>query len=137
MKFLLDTNVCIDVLRGRADVIARFRKHSPDKLHVSAVTAFELIQGAGRAPQAFRAIERQKVNTLLTHITTIQFDRECGILAGEINASLLNAGTPVGIMDVFIAATALRMKLPLVTNNARDFSKIKALKLFDWRGKAS
>lgn len=137
MKFLLDTNVCIDVLRGRIDVIDRFRQHSPNDLHISAVTAFELIQGAGRAPQAHRAIERQKVNTFLATMKTVPFDRECGILAGEINAGLLNAGTPVGILDVFIAATALRMEVPLITNNLRDFSKIIDLEVIDWRkGKA-
>ena len=133
MRFLLDTNVCIDVLRGRPEVIARFREHAPGDLCVSAVTAFELIQDAERAPEPYRAIERQKVNTFLAPLTAVPFDRECGILAGEINAGLLNDGTPVGIMDVFIAATALRMNLPLVTNNSRDFSKIKGLELTDWR----
>lgn len=78
-------------------------------------------------------IERQKVITFQAPITTVVFDGECGRFAGEINASLLNAGTPVGIMDVFIAATALRMDIPVVTNNSRDFSRIAGLKVIDWR----
>jgi tRNA(fMet)-specific endonuclease VapC len=61
------------------------------------------------------------------------FDGPSGALAGEINAALLNAGTPVGVMDVFIAATALRMDVPIVTSNTRDFSKIKGLVMIDWR----
>ena len=61
------------------------------------------------------------------------FDGHCGILAGEINAALLNAGTTVGVMDVFTAATALRMNVPVVTSNFRDFSRIKGLEVIDWR----
>lgn len=70
-------------------------------------------------------------------ILQVVFDGPCGVLAGEINAALLNAGTPVGVMDVFIAATALRMDVPVVTSNTRDFSKIKGLEVIDWsEGKA-
>lgn len=133
MRLLLDTNVCIDVLRGRPEVVARLREHPPGYLHVSAITVFELIQGAERAPEQFREIERRKVNTFLSPILQVMFDGPCGALAGEINAALLNAGTPVGVMDVFIAATALRMDVPVVTSNVRDFSKIKGLELIDWR----
>ena len=133
MRFLLDTNVCIDVLRGRPEVTARFREHSPHDLYISAVTVFELIQGAGRAPEQFREIERRKVNTFLSPMIQVTFDGHCGILAGEINAALLNAGKTVGVMDVFIAATALRMDVPVVTSNCRDFAKIKGLEVIDWR----
>lgn len=75
----------------------------------------------------------EKVTTFLGPIAAVAFDARCGILAGEINADLLNAGTPVSVMDVFIAATALVMDVPLITNNARDFSKIKGLEIIDWR----
>jgi tRNA(fMet)-specific endonuclease VapC len=133
VRLLLDTNVCIDVLRGRPEVVARLREHPPGNLYVSVITVFELIQGAGRAPEQFREIVRRKVNTFLSPIVQVEFDGHCGTLAGEINAALLNAGTPVGVMDVFIAATALRKDVPLVTNNGRDFCKIAGLKVIDWR----
>lgn len=131
MKLLLDTNVCIDVLRGRPEVVRRFREHSPSDLGISFITAFELIQGAGSSPEPYRAIEREKVNTFLSTIIQVVFDGHCGALAGEVNAALLNAGTPIGVMDVLIAATALRMDVPVVTNHARDFSRIDGLKLLD------
>ena len=133
MRLLLDTNVCIDVLRGHPEVTARFRKYSPSDLCISAITAFELIQGVGRAPKPYRAIERKKVNTFLAPMSTVPFDGKYGQLAGEINATLLNDGTPVGVMDVFIAATALNMDVPVVTSNLRDFSRIKGLEVIDWR----
>ena len=133
MKLLLDTNVCIDVLRGRPEIVKRFQQYSPDDLCISSISVSELIQGAGRAPEAYRTMERRKVSTFLGIMKTVTFDAECGVLAGDINAVLLNWGTPVGVMDVFIAAIALRLKLPLATNNVRDFSKISGLELIDWR----
>ncbi|MES2438820.1 MAG: type II toxin-antitoxin system VapC family toxin [Verrucomicrobiota bacterium] len=137
MRLLLDTNVCIDVLRGRPEVVTRLREHPPGYLYVSAITVFELVQGAERAPDQFRESERRKVNTFLSPMIQVIFDGNCGALAGQINAALLNAGTPVGVMDVFIAATALQMDVPIVTSNVRDFSKIKGLEVIDWReGKA-
>lgn len=57
MRLLLDTNVCIDVLRGRREVVARLREHPPSYLYVSVITVFELIQGAERAPAQFRESE--------------------------------------------------------------------------------
>lgn len=133
MKWLLDTNVCIDVLRGRPDVIRRFKECSPDDFAVSAVTGFELLQGAGRAPEEFRKAEGRKVCSFLARLRQIPFDEECGRIAGEMNACLLNRGTPVSVTDVFIAATAMSLGVPVVTNNLRDFEKIDGLAVVDWR----
>lgn len=133
MSLLLDTNVCIDVLRGNPGVIARFQEHSPHELILSVVTEFELLQGTGRAPVTYRAAEWRKVNAFLAQFKMIPFDSQCARLAAEINAGLLNAGTPVGVLDVYIAATALRLGVPVVTSNSRDFSRIKDLAVIDWR----
>lgn len=133
MKYLLDTNVCIDVLKGRPDVVKRFKKCSPSEVGLSVITTFELIQGAHRAPSSYRASEELKVGKFLSLIGTLPFDTKCAALAAEINADLLNAGTPVGVMDVFISATALVAGLPVVTGNRKDFSRIKGLKIINWR----
>ena len=134
MKWLLDTNVCIDVLRGREDVIGRFRECVPGDIAVSSITCFELVQGAGRAPEEFREQEGRKVSRFLARLRQIPFDQECGRIAGEMNARLLNRGTPVSVTDVFIAATAVTLGVPLVTSNLRDFEKIEGVKIVDWRG---
>jgi len=134
MKWLLDTNVCIDVLRGREDVIRCFKECSPDDVAVSAVTGFELIQGAGRAPKGLRDEERRKVSAFLARLKQIPFDEDCGRIAGEMNAGLLNRGTPVSVTDVFIAATAVSLGVPVVTSNLRDFQKIEGVEVMDWTG---
>jgi predicted nucleic acid-binding protein len=97
------------------------------------VTEFELLQGAVRAPKEFRAIENQKVKKLLAQLKIVEFDSECAQRAAEINGTLMNTGTPIGVMDVFIAATALRLGLPLITSNLRDFSRINGLTVINWR----
>lgn len=69
----------------------------------------------------------------MAKIKQVDFAAGCACRAAEINAVLLNRGTPVSITDVFIAATALEMGLPVVSNNLRDFEKIGGLVLEDWR----
>ncbi|MCH7224963.1 PIN domain-containing protein [Haloferula sp. A504] len=66
-------------------------------------------------------------------IDVLPFDDECAKVAGGINAALLNDGTPVGITDVWIAATGLRHGWTVVTSNRRDFERIKGLELENWR----
>ncbi len=133
MNRILDTNVCIDVLRGRGKVVARLKSCRPEECYISAVTEFELFQGVDRAPEDRAADERAKVTRFVSCLRILPFDSDCARVAGRLNASLLNRGTPVDIADVFIAATALREGWTLVTNNTRDFSKIEGLELEDWR----
>jgi tRNA(fMet)-specific endonuclease VapC len=133
MKRILDSNVCIDVLRGRKKVIDHLASCLPKECFISAVTEFELFQGAGRAPEDRRKEEYSKVSLFVEALQVLPFDSECARIAARINADLLNQGTPVSITDVFIAATGLRHRWTVVTNNTRDFSRIEGLALDDWR----
>jgi tRNA(fMet)-specific endonuclease VapC len=130
---VLDTNVCIDILRGKRVVIDRLRKLRPEEYVVSAVTEFELVQGCLRAPKEHQETERKKVSVFLQAMKVAPFDSRCGQRAGEINAALLTKGTPISIADVFIAALALSYGWVVVTNNTKDFRRIPSLKLEDWR----
>ena len=133
MKRILDTNVCIDVLHGRKKVVDHLAKCSPEDCFISVVTEFELFQGADRAPAEYRKDEREKVSRFVSPLQILPIDSECARIAARINADLLNHGTPVSITDVFIAATGLRHKTTVVTNNTKDFRRIATLKLEDWR----
>lgn len=130
---LLDTNVCIDVLRGRKKVVAKLAACRPEDCRISAITEFELFQGAARAPVEYRENEHQKITRFLSPFLIIPFDSTSAILAAEINANLLNNGTPISITDVFIAATALAHRFTVVTNNTKDFLRLPNLPLEDWR----
>lgn len=133
MKRLLDTNVCIDVLRGRRKVVERLSAWSPEDCVVSVITEFELFQGADRAPADRRDEERIKVARFLKALREVHFDSECARIAARINADLMNRGQTLSITDVFIGATALRHGWPVVTNNTKDFRRIEGLVLEDWR----
>lgn len=133
MKRILDTNVCIDVLRGRKKVVERLTACSPKECYISVITEFELFQGADRAPAAHQKEERAKVSQFVAALQILPLDSECARIAARINAVLMNQGTPVSITDVFIAATGLRYKWTIVTNNSKDFRRIDGLTLEDWR----
>lgn len=133
MKRILDTNVCIDVLRGRAKVVAKLSACDPKDCLISVITEFELYQGADRAPQEHRADEHAKVSRFVASLQTLPFDSACAQIAARLNADLLNQGTPVSITDVFIAATGLHHQCPVVTNNTKDFRRFKSLTIEDWR----
>ncbi|MDP4897169.1 MAG: type II toxin-antitoxin system VapC family toxin [Akkermansiaceae bacterium] len=132
MKRILDTNVCIDVLRGRKKVVQRLAACRPEDCYISVITEFELFQGADRAPEDRREEENSKVSRFISSLQILPFDSSCAQAAAHINAKLLNQGTPISITDVFIAATAAIHQHPLVTNNTKDFRRIEALTLEDW-----
>lgn len=133
MKRILDSNVCIDVLRGRQKVIDHLVACPPKDCFISAVTEFELFQGACRAPAERRKEEHSKVSLFMTALQILPFDPECARIAARINADLLNRGTPISVTDIFIAATGLRHRYTVVTNNTKDFRRIEGLALDDWR----
>jgi len=133
VKRILDTNVCIDVLRGRKNVVDRLAYCLPEECYISVITEFELFQGADRAPLVHRAEERKKVERFVSMLQILPFDSDCARMAAKINAELLNQGTPVSITDVFIAATGLCYQWTVVTNNTKDFLRIGNLPLEDWR----
>lgn len=132
MNRILDTNVCIDVLRGHGKVVDRLSRCRPQECFLSAVTEFELFQGVDRAPEERREAEREKVSRFVSCLQVLPFDSACARIAGAVNAGLLHRGTPIGIADVFIGATGLRHGWTVVTNNSRDFSRIKGLRIEDW-----
>jgi len=133
VKRILDTNVCIDVLRGRKKVVDQLASCDPKDCYISVVTEFELLQGADRAPVGHREEERAKVSRFISALQILPFDSACAKIAARLNASLLNQGTPISITDVFIAATGLLHQRTIVTNNTKDFRRIKGLILEDWR----
>lgn len=133
MKRILDTNVCIDVLRGRKKVVERLAACRPQDCFISVITEFELFQGVDRAPPEHREEERAKVSRFVASLQVLAWDSPCARIAARLNAGLLNQGTPISITDVFIAATGLRHQSTVVTNNIKDFRRIEGLTLEDWR----
>ena len=132
MKYLLDTNVCVDYLSGRyPTVVARIQRSSPDDLRLTSVVVAELRYGADRSKR--RRANHSRLDTLVGEIETLDFDLQAAASYGRVRASLEAKGTPIGPNDMLIAAHALSRGLVLVTDNVSEFRRVKRLKIENWR----
>lgn len=130
MLYLLDTNICIYVINERpAPVLARFLAHEEAGLGISAVTASELYWGVRKSAshRNLQALER-----FLAPLHVLDYGLAAAQAYGQLRAGLERKGTPVGPLDMQIAAHALSLDITLVTNNLREFKRIPGLRLENW-----
>lgn len=132
MKYLLDTNVCIDYLTGRyPSVLERIRRASPDDLCLSSVVVSELRYGAERSQK--RAENHARLDALLQEIPGLDFDQEAAAVYGRVRARLEEQGRPIGPYDMMIASHALARELIVVTDNVQEFERVAGLRIENWR----
>lgn len=123
---LLDTNICIDIINRRpADVLARFRRYRAGEIGVSSVVAAELAFGVAKSGSTRN---RNALGMFLAPLDILPFDEHC-VWA---YADLEKRGQSIGSLDTMIAAHALALNATLVTNNAREFSRVTGLRLENW-----
>jgi tRNA(fMet)-specific endonuclease VapC len=128
---LLDTNTCVYFFNEASDrIVEQFKKLSPSDVRLSSVTVAELFYGAekSQAKKNNWAVVEKFVSTF----EVVAFDRDCCRECARIRALLETSGTPIGPMDLLIAAISLANAFILVTNNTKEFSRIKKLKLENW-----
>ena len=128
MKFLLDTNAVIGVLKGNERLIAKLKQYQPADFGMSSIVSHEL---------AFGAYNSQRVDQNLQIVEALQFDvlefsKSDAHEAGKIRAALKKQGTPIGPYDVLIAGQAVARSLILVTNNMKEFKRVQGLNVEDW-----
>ncbi len=129
--YMLDTDTCSYVIRERPiGVLERFRKLSMDQVCISAVTYAELIYGVERSSS--KRINRSIVDDFVQHLDIVQWGKEAAERYGKVRAELETGGTPIGAMDLMIAAHATSIKAALVTNNQKHFAKVKGLRIENW-----
>jgi tRNA(fMet)-specific endonuclease VapC len=133
LSFLLDTDVCSAVIRGRPEA-ARLRLRAAiaqgDPIFTSGIVVFELWYGASRSAQA--RVHEARIESLLSQLRALPFDADDAREAGVVRATLEAAGKPIGAYDVLIAGQARRRGLTLATGNIREFSRVPSLDLEDW-----
>jgi tRNA(fMet)-specific endonuclease VapC len=130
MTYLLDTNICIFMMKKMAGVVERFRSAQSGGIAISSITLAELEFGVSNS----KAYERNR-NALLAFSTLVEilpFDIPASAEYGKIRAALEKAGTPIGTLDTLIAAHAKSLNLTLVTNNTREFQRVDGLSIVDW-----
>jgi tRNA(fMet)-specific endonuclease VapC len=131
MKWMLDTDTCIAIIKGKpASVLKKLRGKSVGQVGISSITLGELAFGAaksGRRDEAQAALAE-----FLLALEIASFDSDSAASYGQLRASLEKRGTPVGPLDTLIGAHAVALDVILVTHNSREFSRIDTLRFEDW-----
>ncbi len=131
MRFMLDTNVCVDLIRKKNDrILRRMKRRNPEELCVSSVTLSELEYGAAKSGNPDR--NRLALAEFMTPLAVVPYDDAVAPVYGRVRAALEKAGTPIGPLDMMIAAHALSLGLTVVTDNEREFCRVAGLKVQNW-----
>src|SRR5476651_1495847 len=130
LRNMLDTNLCIRVLRDRpAGLRSRFNAEA-ETLCISTITLTELLHGAARSAQPVE--NRQEVERMAARLTLLDFDRRAAEHAGEIYAELGIRGELIGSYDILIAGHARSLGLVVITGNLGEFRRVAGLRAEDW-----
>ena len=132
MKYLLDTNACVDYLSGRyPSVVGRIHRSAPSELGLSSIVMAELRYGADRSARP--RFNHARIDVLAAEIPTLDFDLAAASAYGRLRARLESAGMPISPNDTLIASQALARGLVVVTDNVGEFTRVKGLKVENWR----
>ena len=135
LRYMLDTNLCIRVLRERpANLRERFNSEA-DGLCISTIILTELLHGAEKSDRP--TVNRTKVEAFAARLEILPFDPSAAAHAADIRAVLERRGQPIGGYDVLIAGHARSRGLIVVTGNLGEFSRVEGLRCEDWLAKAT
>lgn len=131
MSFMLDTNICIYAIKNKPEqVLQRLKDNMQNGLYISSVTLAELEYGIEKSAQPEK--NRLALLQFLSIMEVLPFDEFAAAEYGKICAQLQKQGTPIGTMDMLIAAHAKAEDMVLVTNNVREFERVPDLKIENW-----
>jgi tRNA(fMet)-specific endonuclease VapC len=130
LKYLLDTNIVIYVIKKRPlPVLEVFNRHH-GRMAISTITLAELVHGAEKSSDVSRNIA--VVEDFVSRLAVLPYDDKAAWQYGNIRAVLEKQGQPIGLNDLHIAAHARSNGLTLVTNNLREFERVPGLLLENW-----
>jgi tRNA(fMet)-specific endonuclease VapC len=131
MKFMLDTNICIYLIKQKpAKVLKRLKSHSVGDIGISTISLAELRYGVSKSQHVER--NQQALNEFILPLEVADFNEKAAEEYGIIRTELEKKGKPIGSMDMLIGAHALSLGATLVTNNVREFKEVKNLRIVDW-----
>ncbi len=131
MRYMLDTNICIYVIKHKPEtVFQKLQNTNPEDVCISSVTYAELVHGVEKSA----AVEKNRLalSMLLANMEILDFDVDAADCYGKIRAVLEKKGTPIGPLDMMIAAHAQSLGYTVVTNNVKEFSRVSALRIENW-----
>ena len=128
-SYLLDSSVCIPVLKNKADL---GKLPAPSKSGIPVIVAAELWTGV-KKNLATHPHQAGRLQAFLDLFWIPEFDLEAALHYAEIRAALETAGTPIGQLDLLIAAQARSLGATLVTANGSEFKRVEGLKVLEWK----
>jgi tRNA(fMet)-specific endonuclease VapC len=130
-RYMLDTDTCSYIMKRSNDaVLKRLQQVPVGDVCISVITKSELLFGVELSPR--RQQNEVALNAFLRYVEVLDFPDEASLHYGKIRADLKTLGTMIGANDLFIAAHARSLGLMLVTNNTREFGRVRDLAIENW-----
>ena len=131
IPYMLDTNTCIHLIKYRPEALsAHMANLSIDEVAISAVVVAELWYGIALSQK--KKHNEAALKDFLDYVHVLDWPNDAAPVYGRIRAQLKKEGTPIGAMDLLIAAHALFLEAILVTDNIREFKQVPDLKIKNW-----
>lgn len=131
MMYMLDTDMCIYIINEKKAVLKNKLNQHVGDVCISSITLAELMFGVENSRR--REANLAEVLNFVGHLSVLPFDDNAAMEYGPARAELQRAGKSIGPNDMFIAAHALGVDATLVTNNVKEFSRVKGLRVENWR----
>jgi len=131
IRYMLDTDTCISLLKARPEKISRRLSRLPvEDVGISSVVAAELWYGVALSEK--KKLNEAALRDFLDFVNVLDWPAGACPVYGRIRAHLKKKGTPIGAMDLLIASHASFLNAVLVTNNTREFDRVPELKMENW-----
>src|SRR5271170_4941371 len=133
--YMLDTDISSYIMKRSHDaVLSRLQQVPIGDVCISIITKSELLYGVEPSPRrsARRTQDQAAVDAYLRHVQVLEYPDEAALHYAQIRAALKMSGTMIGANDLFIAAHARSLGLTLVTNNTREFGRVRGLQIENW-----
>lgn len=128
MRFSLDTNAVIALMKGHSRVLERMKQHGTDTITLCVIAMHELHFGATKSDHV--ALNLSRLEALPFRV--LDYNHGDAVAGAQIRLQLRKQGMPIGPLDALIAGQALARDLTLVTRNTREFQRVSGLRVADW-----
>jgi len=129
-RFLLDSDILIYFLKGKAETVSNVVKHAPEDLFTSRINYTELLYGAYNSAKIESNLK--VILPFLGQFEILEFDQAAAEIFAKEKARLKKLGTMMADMDLMIASIAIANNLTLITNNTKHFNRVKNLQIDNW-----
>lgn len=130
IKYLLDTNIVIYVLKRRPTEVLEIFNKNANRMAISSITLSELIYGSEKSQNVDKNLEA--IEEFISHLDVLPYDAKASQHYGQIKVTLEKKGEIIGENDIHIAAHAISQGLILVSNNLKEFRRVPNLALESW-----